>query len=258
MPTATTIKRAHAIFRDLRRMILAGELAPGDRLPPERELAQRYDANRHTLREAIRKLEQARLVTVRQGQGATVADFRAHGTLGLIGPFLLHGADARERMQAVLDLMEARTLVMESAVAMVARRAQPEDVARIGRKAQEQLELFAEGDRQAVALGDAELFDALLDGAHSLTIRWIANTFLDLYREFIQRFPSMWVMDPHYPDYLCALVDAIATGDAPRAAATVGGFLTRTDRKLRQVLGQLMVTVGGSSEAATDPEREAR
>ena len=69
---------AATIYRELRRQILHGELAPGERLPGERELAQRYDTNRNTLREAVRMLEQARLVTVRHGQGVTVADFRGH------------------------------------------------------------------------------------------------------------------------------------------------------------------------------------
>lgn len=247
--SSKTTKRAEGIFQDLQRRILAGELAAGERLPPERDLAAEYDANRHTLREAIRKLEQARLVTVRQGQGATVADFRAAGTLELIGPYLVHGQDARERITALLDLMEARIRVMESALVMVATRARPEDVARIAQVAQRQLEHFQANDRRALGLGDAELIDALLDGAHSLTIRWIANTFIELYRGFIERFPAMWVIDPGYPDYLRELVDAIAAGDGARASTTVGRYLERTDKTLRAMLGRLF----DQAEPATEP-----
>ena len=60
---------ATTIFREVRRRILSGELSPGERLPGERELAAEYRTNRNTLREAVRRLEQARLVTVRHGQG---------------------------------------------------------------------------------------------------------------------------------------------------------------------------------------------
>src|SRR5690606_32768363 len=56
---------ADTIFRELRRQILVGELSAGQRLPGERDLATQYGTNRNTLREAVRKLEQARLVTVR-------------------------------------------------------------------------------------------------------------------------------------------------------------------------------------------------
>ena len=79
---------AATVFQDLRRAILRGEFAPGERLPGERELAQKYQTNRNTLREAVRRLEHARLVTVRHGQGVTVADFRKTGTMELLPPFL--------------------------------------------------------------------------------------------------------------------------------------------------------------------------
>jgi GntR family transcriptional repressor for pyruvate dehydrogenase complex len=62
--------KADEVFQDLQRAILADELRTGDRLPPERELAARYGATRNTMREAIRRLEQARLVTVGRGRGS--------------------------------------------------------------------------------------------------------------------------------------------------------------------------------------------
>jgi DNA-binding FadR family transcriptional regulator len=69
----TSSNIAATICRELRGRILSGKLAPGERLPGERELAQRYDTNRNTLREAVRMLEQGRLVSVRHGQGVTVS-----------------------------------------------------------------------------------------------------------------------------------------------------------------------------------------
>ena len=43
------------VYVDLRRQILSGALAAGERLPGERELAAKYDTNRNTLREAVRR-----------------------------------------------------------------------------------------------------------------------------------------------------------------------------------------------------------
>ena len=83
-----TSKIASTLYYDLRRQILKGDLSPGERLPGERELATKYATNRNTLREAVRRLEQARLVTVRHGQGVTVADFRRTGTMELLPAFL--------------------------------------------------------------------------------------------------------------------------------------------------------------------------
>ena len=75
MTTARPANLSDRIFRDLQAQILSGRLGPGSRLQPERELATEYGTNRNTLREAVRKLEQSGLVSVRHGQGVTVADF---------------------------------------------------------------------------------------------------------------------------------------------------------------------------------------
>src|SRR5512142_1665685 len=95
---------AATIFLDLRRQILKGELASGERLPGERELAAKYNTNRNTLREAVRKLEQSRLVTVRHGQGVTVADFRRTGTLELLSPFLETAPEPAEVARILEDV----------------------------------------------------------------------------------------------------------------------------------------------------------
>ena len=51
------------IFESLRADILSGALSSGERLLPERALAEAHDTNRNTLREALRKLEQMGLIS---------------------------------------------------------------------------------------------------------------------------------------------------------------------------------------------------
>ena len=48
----------------LRAMILNGELGPGDRLPPEKELADRLGLSRSSLREAVKALEVVRILDI--------------------------------------------------------------------------------------------------------------------------------------------------------------------------------------------------
>lgn len=60
------------IAQDLRQAIEAGELAPGARLPSERDLARRYGTARNTAREAVRLLSDAGLVTAEHGRGVFV------------------------------------------------------------------------------------------------------------------------------------------------------------------------------------------
>ncbi|MGO2276661.1 pyruvate dehydrogenase complex transcriptional repressor PdhR [Pseudoalteromonas nigrifaciens] len=65
-------KLSDVILQQLENMILEGSLAPGEKLPPERELAKQFEVSRPSLREAIQKLEAKGLVTRRQGGGTYV------------------------------------------------------------------------------------------------------------------------------------------------------------------------------------------
>jgi len=65
--TAKTHRISHNIVQQIRKAILRGDLRPGDRLPPEKELADRFEVSKASLREAIRSLEALGLLEVRQG-----------------------------------------------------------------------------------------------------------------------------------------------------------------------------------------------
>jgi GntR family transcriptional regulator len=63
---------SRVIADDLRNKIESGDLAPGDKLPSERELADQYGTARNTAREAVRLLTGAGLVTAEHGRGSFV------------------------------------------------------------------------------------------------------------------------------------------------------------------------------------------
>ncbi len=65
---------AEGVFRVLARDVLVGRLAPGTELPPERELARRFGVSRIIVRQAIHRLKEHDLVTVRQGAATLVKD----------------------------------------------------------------------------------------------------------------------------------------------------------------------------------------
>ncbi len=174
---AKTPNLADQLFHELQRQILSGELAPGRRLPPERELAALYGTNRNTLREAIRKLEQLRLVSVRHGQGVSVRDFRRGGTIEVLEPYLLHGADAEEKVQCIADLLASRTHVLEYAMSFAIERATHEDVEKLGELTTVLLAAFETRDRVALSKGYHHWLECVVDSAHSLPARWIAIPF---------------------------------------------------------------------------------
>ncbi len=112
------------IVDQFRNLIEERELRPGDRLPPERELALTLSVSRATLREAFRVLENAGLVTSRVGYGRFVAELQPAPE----GPNTISQAieDA-----GILDLLEVRRFLEVPMAGLAAERATSEDLVRM-------------------------------------------------------------------------------------------------------------------------------
>jgi Transcriptional regulators len=111
-----------AIVR-IRELITSGRINPGDRLPPEQDLATMLGISRSSLREAVKALSQARVLDVRRGDGTYVTSLEPD--------LLLSG------MSFVVDLMQDSTLVQvfkvrkllePAATALAAQRISSEQV----------------------------------------------------------------------------------------------------------------------------------
>ncbi len=235
----TTNKLAESIYEELLRAILAGEYAAGERLPPERQLADRFDTNRNTLREATSKLAAAGLVRVRQGQGLTVADFRRTGRVDLIGPFMQHGPDVAERLRLLHDLLLLRTDILDRTVRLAAERAKDGDIDRIASLIAAQKAHAGRRDSAAVAQGDLDLIEALVDASHSLAMRWAANALLQVARGIVADLPHLQVVDSGYVAWLDGLLDAVRAHDAEAAARVTRTWVDWADSQVAPALRML-------------------
>lgn len=241
---------AETIFADLRGQILGGVLKAGERLAGERELATKYGTNRNTLREAVRKLEQARLVTVRHGQGVTVSDFRKTGTLELLSPFLQSAQDPGEIAHLVQDVLAPRTLLLEYAARLAVRRADHNDVERLQGICDLLIAAFEQGDPAVLARGFHRWLDALIDAGHSLAVRWFANPMFDAYRDMLERYPSLWVLEPSFPQHLRDFITALKGGDEERAVEVTRSYYHRVDEALLNVLRTMAPTLSNDAPAS--------
>jgi len=101
----------------IREMILHGELAPGMRLPPEKELAEHLGLSRSSMREAVKALEVMRVLDVRQGDGTYVTSLEPRLLLEALSFVVdLHSDDS------VLELFAVRRILEGAAVALAATR----------------------------------------------------------------------------------------------------------------------------------------
>ncbi|MFO0746699.1 MAG: GntR family transcriptional regulator [Myxococcota bacterium] len=246
-------RSAERIFEILRRRILADEVRAGESLDGERVLAPALDTNRNTLREAIRKLEQDRLVHVRHGKSVLVNDFRRSGRSELIGPFLEQGADVAERVGALEDILRLRLHVVDALLELAVERATELDVERLASLCAQQIEAFGRGDRTALARGDAAWIEALVDAARSLPMRWMANGLLEVFDHMATRLPAIWLVEPTYPAFLGELLDAVRAHDSAAARATARAYFERNDRRIRPLLPAAIKALGAAPGEAPTP-----
>ena len=93
------------IVKQLRAMISADDLKSGDKIPSERELSERLNVGRSSVREALRALELLGLIETRRGEGTFIRDFRGNQLVQLLGTFILQDEKAK------LDVIETKNLI---------------------------------------------------------------------------------------------------------------------------------------------------
>jgi DNA-binding FadR family transcriptional regulator len=201
------------VFDRLREAIVSGRYRAGDRLPSQRALAADLGVNMASVREALGRLEQLRLVDVRHGSATRVLDWRRSGGLESL-------ALDRSAGESLLgDLFEARRLLLIEAARLAAAR-------RSDAQAADLLELAAAlasvADSQTALLADWEFMAALVEAADNLAFQLIMNSVRELYLPRVDAFAAL-VSDSRQlaPLYLQA-AQAVQAADSEHAAAAIG------------------------------------
>jgi DNA-binding FadR family transcriptional regulator len=225
----------------LRSQILDGAYPPGSLLPPERVFATELKINRHTLRSALTRLEAEGLVSIRQGDGVRVLDFRQYGEIDLL-PSL---PDSIQN-GLVGGVLELRRAFATEAVSLACERATEEQIARLEGLA---LQQKAEQDRQAFIDRDLEFSRELVDAAGNVPLQMLFNTLVRFHRarpEITElRFDEL---EPHRGGY-CAMAVIIRGRDAAAAREAVRAVLADLD-------GQFLEKWKATQRRVTDGQDE--
>ncbi|GAB1536215.1 FadR/GntR family transcriptional regulator [Geovibrio sp. ADMFC3] len=151
------------IYRQLKELVLDGELKPGEKLPSERELAVQMGVSRPTLREALQKLEAHGFLKQIQGDGTYVQSAAS--------PVLSQAfTEMMNKGEAMGDLMELRRILETWAAKAAAMRATDEEI--------EQLEEFLDEmeDSERDYESDASFHALISYASHNILIVHVMNT----------------------------------------------------------------------------------
>jgi len=179
LETIQRTKIYEEVAAQLERLILDGALQPGDKLPPERELAVRFDVSRSAVREALRSLELKGLVEPRPGEGTLV---RTPSIDSLLNP--LAGLLGR-KLELVHELIEVRCMIEPHLAGRAARNAEPDDIARLKNILERHEEKVA---RQELAIDeDSEFHYTIARASKNTVILKVVDMMMDILRESRER-----------------------------------------------------------------------
>lgn len=166
------------IFVRLVEEILTGRLPAGDPLPSERELSLTLQVNRHAVREALKRLQQAGLVRVSHGGKTRVLDWRESAGLDALTGLAVAGAIPAR--QIIGDVAVMRRSIAADAARLCARHASPEQRAAITAAA---AAYPVGGDLQSVGDADLTFWKTVIDGSGNIAYRLALNTLVAAYDE---------------------------------------------------------------------------
>ncbi len=208
-------KVTEEIVRTLQGRIGRGDFKPGDQLPPERQLAELFQASRGSIREALRALEIGGLIHSRQGGGNFVADSLPSALTVPLGNYL-----ERQR-QTLVDLYEARQMLEPRLAFLAATRATRADVERIRQALDRQAQDLEAEDLDTAYDADRGFHLAIAEAAHNQTFIRLHNYLSDLVSESRREVVDSPSRRQRALVDHRAIYEAVAAGDGPAATAAM-------------------------------------
>jgi GntR family transcriptional regulator, transcriptional repressor for pyruvate dehydrogenase complex len=214
------------ICEQVRREMAAGSLRPGDKLPPERELALKLGVSRAAVREALRSLEIAGVVGLHKG--ARGGAFILKGDPDLVTRSI---RDMFHLGRISLDnLTEARTLVMQIAMQLASERIRPTTVAALERNVERLTMLPASGKASERVAISAEFYRLISQATDNTVLQVIIEALTDIVLQQVEQ--SNIEFFPNLIAHRRRLVEYIAAGQVDEAKREMTEHLQRLRRHL--------------------------
>jgi len=219
------VRLYESAIKQIMDLVKRSELKPGDKLPSERELAEKLSISRGSLREAFRVLESRGLIKSKPGGGRYIREIRKNGHNNTENIIL-----SLEK-SSILELLEAREMFEVKIAEITAQRATPEDIKSIEKALNKMNEEEGLKDDKKTE-SDTEFHLAIAGASHNFVFVNIIKLHLDLLRdtrEKTQQIPGR--REERWREHQ-AILQAIKEHDAKKA----GEAMLKHLRNVREVL----------------------
>ena len=211
------MKAPEQIAEMLLKYILGGGVSPGEKLPPERTLATQLNVTRATLREALKKLEQLKLIVIHQGKGIIVEDFHK-ASIDLI--FSLLVINDQIDLKILENILEARELFGTDVARCAAKRADEKDIEQMKVLMEKLVKTTDPGKLQQL---DFEFFRQLALASKNMVYILLMNTIKTIHDKHLNLFlPLSTNLDTTLQQ---EILQAVIDSDEEKAARSAQTFL---------------------------------
>lgn len=177
-----------SVVDQIEGLVLQGKIRPGQKLPPERDLAAQLGVSRPVVHAAIVDLEQKGLITIRPRHGSYVNDYRTSGSAELLTSIWRHGNEDLEPA-IVESVMEFRVAVEQEAAARVAARSDDSICLELT-GILDRADSYAPEDITNQAALDYEFHFTVALRSENLIYPMVMNSFREIYLHLLERFFS--------------------------------------------------------------------
>ena len=226
----TSEKLSSAVVRQIEELILRGILRPGERLPAERELAERLGVSRPSLRDAVAQLQSAGLLSTKAGAGIYVADVLGSAfSPALVDLFARHE-------EAVFDYLSFRRDMEGLAAERAARLGSDTDLAVVAAVFAKMESAHDARSSEQEAQLDAQFHLAIIEASHNVVMLHMMRSMYDLLQGgvfynrqimFKQRTSRSALLDQHR-----TINEALQARDPAAARAAVEAHMEYIHRSL--------------------------
>jgi len=223
------------IVDQIKQLITGGELKPGDKLLSERELADKLQVSRVSVREAIRALEMLGFIEIRQGEGTFVRDVAADDVIRPLAMFL-----AVER-GSLLDMFEVRRIFETATAGLAAERASDDEVAQIGLLLEKMKDRIEHGDSERGEEYDAAYHYAVAEATHNSLLIKLLRTVHEEWSRAVSAGSQQLLLDrannaPKIIEQHARVYEAIRAHDPATASQAMLEHVTFAEKELRKRL----------------------
>jgi GntR family transcriptional repressor for pyruvate dehydrogenase complex len=232
-----SVSLKEACLQKIEGMIISGDLAPGERLPSERDLAVRLGVSRPVLHQAIVALDAKGLVRIEPRHGVFVCDFRRDGSMALLLTLMQH-QDGVYQPELLSSLIQARLLIETETARLAALHRSEADLIEL-RSLFNERDSITPDNIAALVEYDFNIHQLIAASSGNLMYALILNSLKQVHTNLAGAFYRAYASTQVAQELITfhqQLFDAIAQQDPTRASQVMATMLKHGETHLIEIL----------------------